>query len=217
MIVKKDHFGKRIIMAITGTLFAGESVGGLQKVNLGIDPFSSFVTAMANTFHSTYMICYILIIMFLLVAMLGINRKLLGVATVFNLLICGSVATAVKNILDKVMPMTPSMPVRIILLIVNLLIMCLGASLYFTANLGVSAYDAIALTLSEQYPRPAFRMWRISTDMICCIVGVICGVTIGIGTVITALCMGPAIQWFNEYVSNVILYGRKAKTITTYK
>ncbi len=216
MIVKKDHLGKRVIMAFAGTLLAGVSVGGLQKADLGIDPFSSFVTAVVNITHLTFAICFLVIIAVMLLLMVLMNRKLIGIATILNLLLCGNSATIVKHILDQIMPEV-SMPVRTALLVVNLLIMCFGASLYFTAELGVSAYDAIALTLSERHEKPAFRVWRISTDVICCAIGFVCGVTLGVGTVITALCMGPVIQWFNEHVSNVILYGDNVRSETVHE
>lgn len=86
--------------------------------------------------------------------------------------------------------------------------MSVGSSLYFTADLGVSAYDAIAITLSERYSRPAFRVWRILSDVICCVTGYIFGVTLGIGTIITALFLGPAIQWLNVNTSRILLYGK---------
>ena len=204
--MKKDHLGKRIVMALAGTILAGASIGGMQKANLGIDPFSSFIMAVVNLTHFTYAVCFFVIIALLLCVMILINRRMVGIATVLNLLICGNIATWIKGVLDRTMSVTLGMPVRLILLMISLIVMCFGASLYFTADLGVSAYDAIALTLSERHEKPEFRIFRIMTDTICCMVGFVCNVTLGIGTVITALFMGPVIQWFNEHVSNIILY-----------
>lgn len=41
-------------MAISGTTLCGCSVGILQDSSLGLDPFSCFVTGIANIFGSSY-------------------------------------------------------------------------------------------------------------------------------------------------------------------
>ncbi len=83
--------------------------------------------------------------------------------------------------------------------------MCLAASLYFTAALGVSAYDAIALISADRYRALPFKYHRVITDGFCVTIGLIFGATVGIGTLITAFFMGPMIQWFNNHVSEPLL------------
>ncbi len=112
-----------------------------------------------------------------------------------------------KHILDKI-PIQISFVGRITLLIVCLCIVGFSTSLYFTADMGVSAYDAVALTIADRQKKVPFRVCRIGSDLICCGIGVVCSVVIGPGTVITAFMMGTVIQWFNEHISDKILYGR---------
>ena len=85
--------------------------------------------------------------------------------------------------------------VRFILLLLGLVLLCLGTSLYFTADLGVSAYDAVALIFAKKTPI-FFRICRIGTDVVCVIIGLSFNATVGIGTVLTAFFMGLVIQWF---------------------
>ena len=47
----------------------------------------------------------------------------------------------------------------------------------------------------------------ILTDFICVLTGGLLGAKVGIGTVLTAFCMGPIIQFFNEKVSTPLRYG----------
>ena len=54
----------------------------------------------------------------------------------------------------------------------------------------------------------AFRVVRIATDFICVLTGGLLGATVGIGTVLTAFCMGPVIQFFNEKISMPLRYGK---------
>ena len=200
---------KRILMAFFGVMITGFCVGALQKANLGVDPFTCLVTAFANIFHSTYSTFYLIVTGALLVAVFFINRHYIGIATIFNLVGTGVAADFMYHVLDRILP-DPSMPVRFGILAVSILVTCFSSSLYFTADLGVSAYDAVALTAAHKYKLAAFRVCRISTDLICVLMGFFFHVTIGVGTVITAFLMGPIIQLYNTYVSEPFLYGKEA-------
>ena len=85
-----------------------------------------------------------------------------------------------------------------------------------TADLGVSTYDAIALIIVNTWKKGKFRYVRIITDVVCIMIGVIlflCAghsfreipTIVGIGTIITALLMGPLIEVFNKLVSRPLL------------
>ncbi len=82
------------------------------------------------------------------------------------------------------------------------------SALYFTADMGVSTYDAVSLILSEK-KRWKFQFCRISSDLFCTIVGFLFGATVGIGTVVTAFFMGPLIAFFNRTVAEPMRYGKK--------
>ena len=90
--------------------------------------------------------------------------------------------------------------------------MCFGSSLYFTGDLGVSTYDAVALILSEK-KMVRFQYCRVGSDFICTILGYLLGATIGIGTVVTAFFMGPIIAVFNRNISIPLRYGKRKDII----
>lgn len=202
---------KRILMAFFGVLLCGACVGVLQKSSLGADPFTCFVTAFANLAHSTYGKIYPIITGVLLVGVFLVERHYIGIATIFNLFGTGAMADLTVKLLDQILPQ-PGLAVHILLLIAGVVFSSLAASLYFTADLGVSAYDAVSLIAANKYKLCAFRICRITTDLLCVITGFICAVVIGVGTVITALFMGPIIQWFNTHLSEPFLYGEAKKT-----
>ena len=68
-------------------------------------------------------------------------------------------------------------------------------------------YDAYALILGDKKVAP-FQYCRIGTDVLCVLVGMLCGAWPGIGTLITAFFMGPIIVWFNIHFSRPLLQGR---------
>ena len=195
---------KRIGMALFGVLFCGVCVGILQKSSLGADPFTCFVSAFANLAHSTYGNIYPIVTGILLLGVFFVERHYIGIATIFNLFGTGIMADLTVKLLNQLFPQ-PGMAIRILLLIIGVIFSSLAASLYFTADLGVSAYDAVSLIAANKYRLCAFRICRISTDLLCVVTGFICAVVIGVATVITALCMGPIIQWFNTHLSEPLL------------
>ena len=89
----------------------------------------------------------------------------------------------------------------------GIVIMCFSSALYFTADRGVSTYDAVALILSEK-KQWKFQICRISSDLFCTIIGFVFGATVGIGTVVTAFFMGPLIAFFNRTVAEPMRYGK---------
>ena len=133
-------------------------------------------------------------------------QRMIGLGTIINLFLLGYVVEYTDLILGRVFP-SPSVLLRVVLMIFALILSSLAASLYFVAEMGVSAYDWIALTISDK-KRWAFRVVRIATDFICVLTGGLLGATVGIGTVLTAFCMGPIIQFFNENVSMPLRYGK---------
>ena len=115
-------------------------------------------------------------------------------------------------ILDIAIP-HPSLTIRWCLMLVAIIFTCLAAALYFTADLGVSAYDAIALIAAYKYQLLPFKYCRIITDSICVLVGFAFNVTLGVGTIITALFMGPLTQWFKIHIAEPILAHDQVKTV----
>lgn len=197
-------------MAFFGVIVTGFCVGAFQKANLGADPFTCFVTGIGNIFHSTYSVFYLIVTGLLLAGVFFVEKHYIGIATIINLFFTGVAADFMRNVLDGLFP-EPTMIIRIIMMLFGILGSCFAASVYFTADLGVSAYDAVSLIAAYKYKLMAFRICRICTDLICVTVGFVCHVTIGVGTVITALFMGPVIQWFNTNVSEPFLYGKAGK------
>lgn len=83
---------KKRIMAISGTTLCGCSVGILQDSSLGLDPFSCFVTGIANIFGSSYGTFYLIVTSILLLVVIFLKRNYLGYTTLANLLLTGIIA-----------------------------------------------------------------------------------------------------------------------------
>ena len=200
-----DNKKKRIGMTIAGVILVGFSIGLFKMAVRGTDPFTVFCNGLANLFHSTYGMVFSIVSVVLFTIIWLLNRHLFGFATIFTMFGMGIVVDFFTSQLEHLFQ-NPGIPGRMIFLTGGILIMCFASSLYFTADMGVSTYDSIALTLCEKTRFP-FKICRITTDLICVLIGFALGAPIGIGTLVTAFFMGPLIQYFNRKFSEPFLYG----------
>jgi len=201
---------KRLIMSLVGVFLTGVTVGFFQIADLGADPFTCFTLGWANIFGTSYGAVYPFVTGALLIIDFFFDRSRIGIATLLNLFLTGVVADFFYNTFAD-FALFGTIYGRVGLLIFTLLILCIGSSLYFTANLGVSGYDAVSQIISKKAKWP-FRFCRIGTDVICVVFGLVFGVAfgdrVGFGTILTAFCMGPVIQLFNDHLSGPLLYGK---------
>ena len=138
----------------------------------------------------------------LLVGILLVARRQLGVATIFTVVVSGYVTQFWLFVIRWVFPEI-TFEMRIVFLIVGVSVTCIGSALYYTADLGVSVYDACARSASER--GLPFRVCRIATDVLCTALGFLLGAAVGVGTIITALCMGPLIELCNRSIATPLL------------
>ncbi len=204
---------KRLLMALIGVALSGVCVGIFNTALLGADPFTVFVVGIGKLFDLGYGSVYTAVTGAFLLVVFIVDRHYIGIATIFNLFGVGFVAQVTMNFIATFYE-SGSLVLRLAILLFGILLLCFASSLYFTADLGVSAYDAVALILSKKTPVP-FRFCRIGTDLICVVIGFFCHATIGIGTLITAFFMGPVIHLFNEHFSKPFLYGKQAAADST--
>lgn len=202
---RREKLGRRLVMSATGVGLTGVGVGVLQATRLGVDPYTSFVSGFQNLMHLPYSVTYWIVTACLLVTAFIFGRRLLYIATVLNLVFLGLIADGVRFLLEPVLD-GAQLPLRLVFLVIGLLILGFSAALYYTADLGVSAYDAQALMLHQNIVRRGpFRYCRIFTDAVCTAVGFVLHADIGIATLITALFMGPLIDLFTKTVALPLL------------
>ncbi len=197
---------KRVLMTLTGVSVSGFSVGMFNFSVMGVDPFQVLMHGIAKhvpiDFGTLYMICNLV----MLVAIFFADKKKIGLGTFINIFLLGYIVEFSSAFFAGLIP-DPSLPIRILFLAVGVLILCLGSALYFTGDLGVSTYDAVALILSEKFP-VKFQYIRIATDLVCTGTGFLLGGVVGVGTLVTAFFMGPLITLFRHRVSMPLRYGK---------
>lgn len=206
---------RRIAMSLAGVIICAVSVGVFKLAALGVDPFQSLMSGLDALVPIEFGTLYVIVNAVLLLFSLIADRRNIGIATFINLFLLGYITQFSYAALQSWVP-DPSLPVRIGCLVIGIVVICFGSSLYMTANLGVSTYDAVAIVMSGKWGWGKFKYIRIITDLVCVIIGcvlfVLAGNALGkiptiagAGTIITAFFMGPLIDLFNRKLARPML------------
>ena len=206
---------RRIFMSLFGVLIGGVCVGFMKVAAFGVDPFQALMAGLDRTIPVDFGTLYVIVNAVLLLFSLAVDRHNIGIATFINLFLLGYVVDFTKGTLDHLFP-APGLVLRMVFLVLGILVLCIGSSLYITADLGVSTYDAVAIVMSKNWKWGKFKYVRICTDLACVLCGGILiylasgsfpeiAASIGIGTIVTAFFMGPLIEFFNEKIARPML------------
>ncbi len=208
---------RRIMMSLAGVIICAVSVGIFKLAALGVDPFQSLMSGLDSIIPISFGTLYVIVNAVLLLFAIFTDRHNIGIATFINLFLLGYITQFTYDLLQKLFP-SPAMVFRVLCLVVGIVVICFGSSLYMTADLGVSTYDAVAIVISGKWKLGKFKYVRICTDLVCVIAGCLLFVAAGnpvshipriagIGTIITAFFMGPLIEFFNEKIARPMLKG----------
>lgn len=211
---------KRLFMTLTGVLACSFSIGMFNRAAFGVDPFQCLAQGSHLLLRSylEYGPYYLGLSLVMLVGIWIWDKRFIGIATFINMFFTGYIVDYSYRILGVLFPDIDLLG-RIVMLVAAVAIMCLGSSLYYTADLGVSVYDAISLKLAKENITLfgfvlRFKWIRVFNDIVCVVIGTLLGKMPGFGTIITAFFMGPLISFFNHSLAEPFLYGRNKAGVT---
>ena len=202
---------KKILMSICGVMIGAVSVGFFILAALGVDPFQTFMCGINQMIPISFGTLYVIVNAVLLLFALIFDRHYIGIATFINLFLLGYVVEFTHQTLLTIFP-DASLAIRITSLVFGFVALCFGSSIYMTADLGVSTYDAVALIMANKWMLGIFKYIRIATDAVCVVLGITLFMLgggkisaipafVSVGTILAASSMGPLIDFFNRNVS----------------
>ena len=209
---------KRTVFSFISVFITGFAVSLFSLSGFGVAPFTSMnmnvAKALGMRFGTYQLIINAAILLFVIIVA---HRGLVGVGTVFNMIFVGYSCEFFQKLLSPIAE-GGELYIRILLLAGGIIIMCLSSSLFFTANVGVGPYDTLSFMINQSTKIPC-KWTRVITDI--SVVGIGLGVSVGVsalgcghlcqiknngfGTVITAFCMGPLVNFFNQHISSKLL------------
>ena len=202
-------------MSVFGVVLCAISVAFFKYAAFGMDSFQVFVNGMVEVVPISYGSLYVIINAALLLFALIFDKHYIGLATLINLLFLGYIAEISLYVLNLAFP-TGTVFLRILFLILGIVLMSLASALYYTSDLGVSTFDAIALVMANTWKLGKFRYCRIGVELTTVLLGTILfyigngsfqgfGALVSVGTIITAFCMGPLIEFFTNTIAKPLL------------
>lgn len=151
----------------------------------------------------------------ILIVVFFIVRHCIGLGTVVNMVCVGYIADFLCWLVDDVICIEMTLPLRILALLLATLFASLGVALYMKADMGISPYDSVALIITkltkEKIP---FQYARISSDITALLIGILfclaskgnIWMIVGIGTVCNSLFNGPLIQFFRNLIDKKLIF-----------
>ncbi len=123
-----------------------------------------------------------------IVGLLVVFRQPIGPATVCNVLVIGNTVNLLLAVAD-----TPSaMPLRLVLVVAAPLLVALGSMVYLGAGIGVGPRDGLMTALVDA--GLSTRTARTLLEVTVLAAGLLLGGSVGLGTVVFALLVGPSLH-----------------------
>lgn len=192
---------------VLGNLIIGLAVAGLVYTLLGSDPFTAMNMAISGGLGMGLGTYQLIINCILFLIQFTWGRNYIGFGSIVNMCFAGYVIEYTGYGLRMLLgsPEQYTFIQRFLILLVALVILSFGVSMYQTAAIGVSPYDFMALGLTARFKTKYF-INRVGTDVSCVLVILIAvfsgfitwnNCQLGIGTICVAFFLGPLINAFN--------------------
>ena len=206
-----SYFGlvgkKRVIASLLGNLLVAVGIALFKQSVLGNDPYTGMNMALAELLGIRFPRLQLGVNLLFFGIQLIWGRNLVGFGTVVNALLIGSLVDFFYRLSVSCFGLPGTLGIKLLVMLIGMVICSFGLSLYQTADLGVSPYDAASLILDRKLTRIPYFWCRIFTDGLCALICWLAGGIIGIGTLVTAFGFGPVIAFFNRLVAP--LYAEK--------
>jgi len=179
---------RRVLQLVIGLVLYGVGDGLMITAGLGVDPWTVFAQGLAR--HTGLGVGWITNIVGLLVLLLWIPlRQKPGVGTLLNVLLVGTAIQATVSVI----PPVQGLLAQILVLIAGVVAVAIASGLYIGAHFGPGPRDGL---MTGMHSRLGWPIWvaRLTVEVSVLAVGWLLGGTVGIGTVVFALGIGPLVH-----------------------
>jgi uncharacterized membrane protein YczE len=183
-----ERFIERLFRCVAGLAFFGIGISFFVRSELGVPPWDVFHQGISRI--TGLNLGTVLIIVALFVLLLWIPLRLRpGIGTLLNAFQIGLVV----NLVQDYVPDTDLLVFRLLYLFLGLCAIAAGSGLYIGAELGSGPRDGLMLGLNKRYGI-SVRLARTVVEITVMVVGIFLGGSIGLGTFVFALGIGPMVQ-----------------------
>ena len=200
--LRAGHLVRRLVQLFVGLVLYGVSLALMVRGDIGLAPWdvlhSGFIRHVPITLGQA-VVLFSFIVLLLWIPL----REKPGVGTIANALVVGISADATLAVLDAPDPMAA----RIGLMLGGVVLCGLATAMYIGAQFGRGPRDGLMTGLHAR-TGISLRLVRTGLEVAVVVVGLVLGGTLGVGTVVFALAIGPLAQamlpWFLVDVTPVV-------------
>lgn len=181
---------RRMVQLVIGLWLYGATMALLVESGLGLDPWDVFHEGLTHHLPLTFGQVVILVGAVLLLLWVPLRQRP-GIGTVLNVVLIGIAVDVTLALL----PTPDALGVQVGFLLVGVVGNGIAGALYIGADLGTGPRDGLWTGIVRRTGR-SVRLVRTSLEVTVLVVGFVLGGTVGVGTVLYALAIGPVVQLF---------------------
>jgi len=189
-LLPPDRPVRRLTQLYAGLVLYGVSMGMQLRAGLGLDPWDVFHQGLSERVSWSFGTVTIVVGALVLVLWIPL-RQVPGIGTVSNVIVIGIAVDATLAVLDA----PSSLWARVLLLVGGIVLNGVAGGCYIGAGLGPGPRDGLMTGLVRR-TGGSVRLVRTGIEATVLLVGWALGGTVGIGTVLYAVSIGPLVHFF---------------------
>lgn len=187
--LRAGRLGRRLPQLLIGLIAYGVSLALMVRGAIGLAPWDVLHSGIIRFIPITLGQAVVAMSFVVLLLWIPLKEKP-GVGTIANAIVVGMSADATLALLDAPEPMAA----RIALMFGGVVLCGFATACYMGAQLGRGPRDGL-MTGFARRTGLSLRLVRTCLEITVVIVGLLLGGTLGVGTVVYALAIGPLTQW----------------------
>ncbi|MBO4898897.1 MAG: hypothetical protein J5509_01255 [Lachnospiraceae bacterium] len=203
-------FRRNAIISFVGIFGMGFFLSFLILAGYGTDPYTFMNRSIAAKLNMSLGNWQLIINVVFLAIVLIFNRRLIGLGTIFNMVLIGYYADFFTWLWNKTLPATlfTDQPARAIIFGIAILCFVISAAVYMNADSGLSPYDGsckiAADGVQKLNSKIPFFIVRIICDTLVILTGMAAGGRPTVGIIIIAATLGPVITMVGKFMKRLM-------------
>ncbi|MFI9175767.1 YitT family protein [Streptomyces lincolnensis] len=185
-----SRLGRRLIQLYAGLALYGASSALLVEAGLGLEPWNVLHQGLAELTGLTIGVVSIIVGAAVLLLWIPLRQRP-GLGTVSNVFVVGIAMDGALAVVPEVHGLTARIP----LLVAGIVLNGAATGLYIAARFGPGPRDGLMTGLHRRTGR-SIRLMRTGIEVAVVVTGFVLGGTIGVGTLLYAVSIGPLAQLF---------------------
>jgi uncharacterized membrane protein YczE len=193
--LRAGRLGRRLPQLYLGLGLYGFSMAMMLRSDLGLAPWDVLHEGLSRWLPVSYGTITVVVGVLVLLMWIPLRQRP-GLGTVSNVVVIGLSVDAGLALLDSPAALVP----RVLLLVGGVVLNGLAGAVYIGSQFGAGPRDGLMTGLARRTSL-SLRLVRTGIEVVVLGLGFLLGGTVGLGTVLYALAIGPLVQLFLPHVA----------------